>query len=88
MEVYMIVRCKMRVNEVTHSLDADGSVRQERVKLYAVTSGSDENKEWAKYTPWANFEIGIDNPEAMNKLSQGHEFYVDLTPAGALVSKS
>jgi hypothetical protein len=73
----------MKVTEVLLSKADDGSVDQERVKLYAVYGGTEENKQWAKYTPSATFEIYINNPAAMNKLSKGHEFYVDFTPCEA-----
>jgi hypothetical protein len=76
------LRCKMRVSEVAAIKDGDGSTFQERVKLQAVygPDGTD-NAQWSKWTPSANFEITINNPEAFNKLSSGHEFYVDFTPA-------
>lgn len=83
-----VVRCKMRVTEVVHSLDSKGTVEQERVKLSAVYGqGDTENATWAKYTPSANFEIYINNPDAMNKLSKGGEFYVDFTPVKPAKSK-
>lgn len=77
-----ILRCKMRVNEVVYLKDADGSTSQECVKLQAVYGKEgDENHQWSKWTPSANFIIAIANPGAMGKLSSGHEFYVDFTPA-------
>jgi len=80
-----ILRFKLMVSEVLHRKAADGSVSEERVKLSAVTGyGADkdsENAKFSKYTPIANFEIVISNPEAMNKLASGHEFYVDFIPA-------
>lgn len=76
-----VVRCKMRVEEVTHEINADGSVNQERVKLCAVYGKEGtENAQWSKWTPSASFSISISNPDAMNKLSKGHEFFVDFTP--------
>ena len=82
------VRCKMRVTEVVHSLDSKGDVEQERVQLTAVYGQGDiENATWAKYTPSAHFEISINNPAAMNKLSKGGEFYVDFTPVRPAKSK-
>lgn len=70
------LRCKMRVMEVLHQKNDDGSTQQERVKLSAVygSDSNSENAQWSKWTPSANFEIWINNPEAMNKLSAGHEF--------------
>lgn len=81
-----ILRCKMRVQSVSHYLNEDGSTNQEEVKLMAVygADGTD-NAQWSKWTPSANFSITINNPEAFNKLSKGHEFYVDFTPAEAEV---
>lgn len=75
------IRCKMRVNQVTHTKEADGSTSQERVELVAVygPEGS-ENAQWSKWTPSAQFTIHINNPAAFGKLSQGHEFYVDFVP--------
>ena len=79
-----ILRCKMRVQSVSHYLNEDGSTSQEEVKLAAVY-GEDNtaNAQWSKWTPSANFSITINNPDAFNKLSKGHEFYVDFTPAAA-----
>lgn len=77
-----MLRCKMRVTEVAAIKDEHGNFIQERVKLTAVygAEGTD-NAQWSKWTPCANFDITINNPEAFNKLSSGHEFYVDFTPA-------
>lgn len=76
-------RCKMRVSEVTRSMSADGSVESERVKLTAVYSNDPENvnAQWSRWTPNGSVDITISNPAAMGKLSKGHEFYVDFTPA-------
>ena len=76
------MRCKLRVSEVLDRKDENGSTTTEIVKLQAVYSNddNDENKQWSKWTPQANFEIHINNPDAMGKLSNGHEFYVDFIP--------
>jgi len=76
-----IIRCKMRVESVLHRIDSAGKVEQEVVKLCAVYGDTPENKEWSKWTPCADFSITISNADAMNKLSKGHEFFVDFTPA-------
>lgn len=75
------LRCKMRVAEVLHLKNEDGSTMQERVKLHAVSGEREENKDWSRWTPSANFEIYINNPDAFGQLSSGHEFFVDFTPA-------
>ncbi len=79
--MYAVTRCKMKVESVMQSMDSAGKVEQEVVKLRAVMGDSPENKEWSRWTPHAQFEISISNPAAMGKLSKGHEFFVDFTPA-------
>lgn len=67
----MSVRAKFRCASVEH-----GSV-----KLEAVTSGSEENKTWAKYTPSGQLSMQIDNPAALEQFSVGGEYYLDITKA-------
>jgi len=77
-----VTRCKMRVSEVLHVKNADGSTDSERVTLHAVYGESGtENDQWSKWTPSANLSITISNPLAFGKLSNGHEFFVDFIPA-------
>lgn len=48
-----------------------------RVTLVPVTSGSAENRDFFKYTPYGKIEIGtISRP-----LEIGRDYYVDFTPA-------
>lgn len=77
-----VLRAKLRVSSVLHSKAADGSTDYEIVKLQAVYSDDpdSENKQWSKWTPSASFEMQINNPAAFEKLSSGHEFYVDFVP--------
>lgn len=76
------LRAKVRVYSVMQSKAADGSTENETVVLVAVygEKGS-ENAEWAKYTPSARFEITINNPDAIGKLSKGSEYFIDFIPA-------
>lgn len=77
-----VLRCKVRVVEVLHVKNPDGTTQQERVTLSAVYGPVGSlNADWAKFTPAATFTISIDNPRAHGKLSSGHEFYVDFIPA-------
>lgn len=68
-----VLRCKVRVSEVLHVKEANGSTNQERVKLRAVYDGSEENQ--------TVVQVYINNPAAFGKLSNGHEFFIDFTPA-------
>ena len=78
-----VLRAKLRVSEVLHRINADGTTASEEVKLQAVYSDDpeSENKKWSTWTPSASFSMTINNPDAFGKLSQGHEFYVDFIPA-------
>ena len=46
------------------------------VYLQAVIGGSDENKEWSKWTPSGNISMNISNPAAYDKFVVGKEYYV------------
>lgn len=76
----MTVRAKFKVQEVTRFAPA-GTERSGRVVLTAVTSGSDENKTFWKYTPSGRIEMQITNADALNVFTEGDEFYVDFTNA-------
>lgn len=77
-----VLRCKMRISQVTQSFNSDGQPESEQVKLRAVYGDDNsENAQWSKYTPSANFEIYINNPDAFGVLRKDHEFYIDFIPA-------
>lgn len=80
-----VLRAKLRVQRVTCDKDEKGNIGMEKVELDAVYSGDpdSENAKWAKWTPAAHFTLTISNPEAIGKLSKGHEFFVDFTPVEA-----
>ena len=69
------VRAKFKVVSVTAH---EGGVSS--VKLQPVTNGSDENKEFFKYTPFGSIEMGTINPAAASQFNPGSEMYVDFTP--------
>ena len=72
----MSVRAKFTVAEVTHT--TGGS----RIKLQPVVSGSEENKQFFKYTPGGSIELQTINPDAAAQFVPGKDYYVDFTPAG------
>ena len=72
----MSVRAKMKVTSKTGNAEDGGSVR-----LEAVCDGSDENKNWSKFTPSGHVEMWITNPPAYEAFEAGQEFYIDFTPA-------
>ena len=49
--------------------------------LHPVTSGSEENDKFFKWTPGGAISLQIVNPEAAKEFQVGKSFYVDFTPA-------
>lgn len=43
--------------------------------------GTDENNTFAKWTPQANMEMVINNPDLVGTFEQGQEYYLDFTLA-------
>ncbi len=47
-----------------------------------VYTGSEENKQFFKYTPGGVVQFNIVNSETADKFEIGKEYYVDFSPAG------
>lgn len=76
-----LMRAKMRCHSVTPS--GDGEI----LKFYAVSKnsaypddGSDEDNNYARWSPSAELSINIQNPNLKGKIANGDTFYVDFTP--------
>lgn len=50
---------------------------QAEVTLHAVTSGSEDNKQWNKWTPSGSLKMTVTNPAAIEQFQVGQ--YVMLT---------
>ncbi|WP_395008670.1 hypothetical protein [Undibacterium sp.] len=72
----MGVRAKFKVTSIT---ETSGGTKA--VKLYPVTSGSEENKEFYKFTPSGEINLGVLNEAAAKQFAVDQEFFVDFTPA-------
>ena len=74
----MITRAKFKCVEVeTDDRFPDGN----SVKLEAVTSGSEENKSFWKYTPSGSIQMFITNKKAVELFVAEQEYYVDFSKA-------
>lgn len=71
----MSVRAKFKVSSVT---EIEGGLKS--VKLQPVTSGSQENAEFYKWTPSGSIDLSTINEAASAQFKPGLEFYVDFTP--------
>ena len=75
------MRAKLKVtNVVTHT-------SAERLTFCAVykengypSDGIDEDNTFAKWTPTADLQMTINNPDLLGKFKVGDKFYVDFTP--------
>lgn len=72
----MSVRLKVVCVEVAQFPD-----QLAKVRFVAVTSGSDENKSFFKYTPNANLEFNTINASAASEFEPGKSYYVTLEQA-------
>ena len=71
------VKAKLVVVSVTPS---EGE--QKIVKFLAVTSGSEENKSFSRWTPSANLEMIISNETPAGEFfEEGSEYYLDFSKA-------
>jgi len=72
------VRAKFFCNEV-RDIPEYG---QKLITLYAVISGSEENKSFSKYTPSGAVNLNISyETMASEFFEEGKEYYLDFTPA-------
>lgn len=70
-------RCKLKC--ISKTTTGSGENLTNSFKFMAVSGGSDENKEFFKWSPSANFELNCVNPSV--DFEPDKEYYLDLTPA-------
>lgn len=75
-----MVRAKFYVSEVKR-VKWQNQEELVTICLHPVVSGSEENKEFYKYTPSGQIELGTINAEAAKQFELGKEFYVDFSLA-------
>lgn len=72
----MKVRCKFKCVSKTE-IEGNGT----SVTLEPVSSGSEENEKFFKYTPSGDINLGILNPAAAEQFEPGKQYYVEFSPA-------
>ena len=77
------MRAKLRLHHIDRQCKG-----QETLYFHAVSKssaypedGSDENNTFAKFSPSANLQLTVANPNLLDKFETGKDFYVDFTPA-------
>lgn len=71
------VRAKFRCHFIQKS-DDDSS---RTIHMSPVTSDTEENKAWSKYTAGGLLQMHISNPGAFEQFEQGKEYFIDIQPA-------
>jgi hypothetical protein len=72
----MTILAKFKVGSVT-----DFGNNNHDVAMSPVTSGSEENKSFSKWTPSGKIEMHITNPECIGFFQAGEEYYVEFRKA-------
>lgn len=70
-----MVRAKFKCKEITTTEQGY------TLRLEPVTSGSEENNNFFKWTPFGSINIGTINEGAAKEFEVGKEYYVDFTKA-------
>lgn len=50
-----------------------------RVTLEPVSSGSDENRDFFKWTPGGKIELQVVSSQTASQFKEGYDYYVDFT---------
>jgi hypothetical protein len=74
-----MMRAKMRVVEVKENGDSEELIMTAVCKNEYDETGNDENNTFAKWTPSANLDMHINNPNLHGKFEVGQEYYLDFT---------
>jgi hypothetical protein len=79
------MRAKMKISTITKYGRVEGKTESVTLKFNAVSAsqypadGSDEDNSFAKWTPNADLNMVITNPDLLDKFDAGQTFYVDFT---------
>jgi len=71
----------MRAKFTCESVTSFANVPTIEVRLQPVMDGSEENKEFWKYTPQGRLEMTVTNPNAVDFFQPGTEYYIDFSKA-------
>jgi hypothetical protein len=76
----ILIMSNVRAKFVCNGVDDKPEYEQKSASFSPVTTGSEENKSFAKYTPAGSIQLSISNETpAANFFEPGKEYYVDFT---------
>ena len=76
----MPLRAKFTVDSIVPISDTDPS-EGATIHLSPVSTGSEENESFYKYTPAGNMELTTVDYNAVKQFEVGKSYYLDFTPA-------
>lgn len=81
------MRAKVRVTNIAAYKNEAGEVTQEALSFNFPAKngsypadGSDEDQQFARYSPSASLSLTVANPALLGKFSVGDTFYLDFVP--------
>lgn len=81
------MRAKVRVTSIRQSKDDAGAVYQEALSFSFPAKdssypadGSDEDQQFAKFSPSGSLSLTVANPALLGKFAVGDTFYLDFVP--------
>lgn len=75
---------KVRAKFECYGIQDQPEFEQKQVSLSAVTTGTDENKSFSKFTPAAVLSMAISyETPACNFFEVGKEYYLDISPVSS-----
>jgi len=76
------MRAKMRISSVNRTEYGETLKMNAVAKVEAYSEdGSDEDNTFAKFTPSADLEMQVNNPDLWGKFTPGDYYYLDFTQA-------
>jgi hypothetical protein len=75
-----MVRAKFKCESVSPTIN-DSEEGLANIKLSAVIDGSEENKEFFRWTPSGQLILSCVNPNVNKQFEVGKEYYIDISPA-------
>ena len=72
---------KFKLIEMHHFAPNDPDGCHVNLKFSAVYGNGKENKDWSKWTPSGEITITVTNPNAIEPLEIGAEYFVTFQPA-------
>lgn len=76
-----VVRAKFKVMDIAHAQNQDPANVFATIRMIPVWEQDGVNRKWSKATPSGELKMSITNPDAIDALEVGKQYFLDFTPA-------